>query len=116
MSEGPVPSSPNGAPDFPEGIMEELSSRLSRDDAPFLRHLPKQLCLQWADASDNRLGYTRFEFDHHELFRRRRLRGSPGPITIALHPRLRDDEKLYLPMEGLGFVQKYVGGSEAPPP
>ena len=27
-----------------------------------------------------------------------------------------DDEKLYLPMEGLGFVQKYVGGSEAPPP
>jgi transcription-repair coupling factor (superfamily II helicase) len=27
-----------------------------------------------------------------------------------------DDEKLYLPMEGLGFVQKYVGGSEGPPP
>ena len=27
-----------------------------------------------------------------------------------------DDEKLYLPMEGLGFVQKYVGGSEEPPP
>jgi len=27
-----------------------------------------------------------------------------------------DDEKLYLPMEGLGFVQKYVGGSDAPPP
>ena len=27
-----------------------------------------------------------------------------------------DDEKLYLPMEGLGFVQKYVGGAEAPPP
>ena len=27
-----------------------------------------------------------------------------------------DDEKLYLPMEGLGYVQKYVGGSEAPPP
>lgn len=27
-----------------------------------------------------------------------------------------DDEKLYLPMEGLGFVQKYVGGSEVPPP
>jgi transcription-repair coupling factor (superfamily II helicase) len=26
------------------------------------------------------------------------------------------DEKLYLPMEGLGFVQKYVGGSDAPPP
>jgi len=26
-----------------------------------------------------------------------------------------DDEKLYLPMEGLGFVQKYVGGSETPP-
>ena len=56
MSEGPVSSSPNGVPDLPEGIMEELSSRLTRDDAPFLRHLPKQLSLQWADASDNRLG------------------------------------------------------------
>jgi transcription-repair coupling factor (superfamily II helicase) len=27
-----------------------------------------------------------------------------------------DEEKLYLPMEGLGFVQKYVGGADAPPP
>ena len=27
-----------------------------------------------------------------------------------------DDEKLYLPMEGLGFVQKYIGGTEVPPP
>jgi len=27
-----------------------------------------------------------------------------------------DDEKLYLPMEGLGYVQKYVGGTETPPP
>ncbi|MBC8284942.1 MAG: transcription-repair coupling factor [Nitrospinae bacterium] len=33
-----------------------------------------------------------------------------------LHIQYADDEKLYLPMEGLGFVQKYVGGSEAPPP
>ena len=87
MSEGPVSSSPNGAPDLPEGIMEELSSRLTRDDAPFLRHLPKQLSLQWADASDNRLGYTRFEFDHHELFRRRRLRGSPCLLYTSPSPR-----------------------------
>ena len=27
-----------------------------------------------------------------------------------------DDEKLYLPMEALGLVQKYVGSSETPPP
>lgn len=27
-----------------------------------------------------------------------------------------DDEKLYLPMQGLGFIQKYVGASETPPP
>ena len=26
-----------------------------------------------------------------------------------------DDEKLYLPMEGLGYIQKYVGGTETPP-
>ena len=96
MSKGPVRTSPNGPPRLPDGILDELSSRLTKDDAPFLRHLTKQLSLQWADASDTRLGYTRFEFDHHELFRRRRLRGSPGPITIALHPRLKDDEKLYL--------------------
>lgn len=33
-----------------------------------------------------------------------------------LHIQYADGEKLYLPMEGLGFVQKYVGGSESPPP
>ncbi len=27
-----------------------------------------------------------------------------------------DDEKLYLPMEALGLVQKYVGSTESPPP
>ncbi|MEC9351057.1 MAG: hypothetical protein VX482_02860, partial [Candidatus Thermoplasmatota archaeon] len=96
MSGGRVSATPNEPPQLPDGILDELSSRLSRDDAPFLRHLAKQLSLEWADAPDNRLGYTRFEFDHHELFRRRRLRGSPGPVTIALHPRLKDDEKLYL--------------------
>jgi|TARA_B100000287_G_scaffold74703_1_gene66541 hypothetical protein len=96
MSAGGMTASPNEPPSLPEGILEELTSRLTRDEAPFLRYLAKELSLQWADSSDNRLGYTRFEYDHHELFRRRRLRGSPGPITIALHPRLKDDEKLYL--------------------
>ncbi|MBT5471208.1 MAG: transcription-repair coupling factor [Nitrospina sp.] len=33
-----------------------------------------------------------------------------------LHIQYADDEKLYLPMEGLGYIQKYVGGSENPPP
>lgn len=27
-----------------------------------------------------------------------------------------DDEKLYIPMEGLGYVQKFVGSGESPPP
>ncbi|KMP12497.1 hypothetical protein UR09_01155 [Candidatus Nitromaritima sp. SCGC AAA799-A02] len=27
-----------------------------------------------------------------------------------------DDEKLYIPMDGLAFIQKYIGAGEAPPP
>jgi len=95
MSEGRGSVKPEGAPRLPDGILEELSSRLTRDEAPFLRHLPKQLSLEWAESTENRLGFTRFECDHHELFRRRRLRGSPGPVTVALHPRLTSDEKLF---------------------
>ena len=52
MSKGPVRTSPNGPPKLPDGILDELSSRLTKDDAPFLRHLTKQLSLQWADDSD----------------------------------------------------------------
>ena len=51
---------PNEPPNLPEGILEELTSRLTRDEAPFLRYLAKKLSLQWADSS-NQLGYTRFD-------------------------------------------------------
>jgi len=96
MSAGRLSPKPENPPFLPEDILDDLSSRLSREEAPFLRFLPKMLTLEWAESSEKRLGFTRFEFDHHELFRRRRLRGSPGPVTVALHPRLAADEKLYL--------------------
>ena len=84
------------SPLLPQGILEELTRRLSKEDAPFLRHLGKQLKLIWLDQNEKRLGITRFEYNHHELFRRRRLRVSPGPITIGIHPRLHGDSRLYL--------------------
>mgnify|MGYP001028072413 FL=1 len=83
-------------PPMPSDILDRLRLRLQKEEAPFLRHLGEHLSLEWMEQSENRLGITRFEFNHHELFRRRRLRGSPGPVTIALHPRLHADERLYL--------------------
>mgnify|MGYP001209676638 FL=1 len=90
--DGHMPDSPF----LPDGILEKLTIRLSKEEAPFLRYLGKQLKLIWLDREEKRLGVTRFEYNHHELFRRRRLRGSPGPITIGIHPRLHGDSKLYL--------------------
>ena len=37
-------------------------------------------------------------------------------IGEFLHIQYADDETLYLPMEGLGYIQKYIGNSELPPP
>ena len=82
-------------PPMPKGLLNELKKRLTSDEAAFLRHLGKHLTLEWMDSDDRRFGLTRFEYNHHELFRRRRLRGAPGPITIALHPNLHGDETLY---------------------
>ncbi len=82
-------------PSLPDELLNQLKKILTNDNAPFLRHLGKHLTLEWMDPSDRRFGVTRFEYNHHELFRRRRLRGAPGPITIALHPSLHGDEKLY---------------------
>ena len=68
---------------------------LSKDEAPFLRHLGKHLSLEWLPADESRLGMTRFEYDHHELFRRRRLRVAPGSVTIGLNRILAEDEVLF---------------------
>ena len=50
MSGEGMAASPNEPPNLPEGILEELTSRLTRDEAPFLRYLAKELSLQWADS------------------------------------------------------------------
>ena len=83
------------APEIPDGLLEELKAVLSKDDAPFLRHLGKHLSLEWLPEDESRLGMTRFEYDHNELFRRRRLRVAPGAVTIGLNPILTEDGVLF---------------------
>ena len=82
-------------PSLPEGLIEILTQELEGEDAPFLKHIGRELELRWLDEGDSRLGFTRFECDHHEIYRRRRLGTPPGPITIALNPILANDEKLF---------------------
>lgn len=83
-------------PEFPTALVETLRAHLSEEEAPFLAHLERELVVEWLDEDSSRLGNTHFEMDHHELFRRRRLRIPPGKITIGLHPMLVADEALYL--------------------
>jgi len=83
-------------PSMPDGIIEEIKSLLKGKKAPFLNHLDKEVKLIWTDEGESRLGFTRFECNHNELFRRRRLKLSPGPIVIALNPILSKDKSLYL--------------------
>ena len=83
-------------PSMPDGLIEEIKSLIKVKNAPFLNHLNREVKLIWAEKGESRLGFTRFECDHNELFRRRRLRLSPGPITIALNPILIEDDSLYL--------------------
>ena len=80
-----------GMPEIPDGLLAMLIQELEGEDAPFVKHLDKELELMWMDGDESRLGFTRFELDHHELYRRRRLGAPPGPITIALNPILSDD-------------------------
>ena len=82
-------------PWIPLGLIEELKSKLSKKEAPFLRHLGKNLELIWIDKNESRLGMTRFECNVNELFRRRKLRVSCGPVTIGMNPLLIDDLALY---------------------
>ena len=86
---------PEGQPEIPEGLLTTLIQELEGEDAPFVKHLDKELELKWLDEDESRLGFTRFELGHHELYRRRRLSAPPGPITIALNPILSDDGALF---------------------
>ena len=51
--------------------------------------------MEWLEDDSKKLGNTHFEMGHHELFKRRRLSSSPGPITIGLNPILLGDDQLY---------------------
>ena len=83
-------------PWLPEGLIDELKSKLTKNEAPFLKYLGKNLQLIWIDKNESRLGMTRFECNANELFRRRKLRVSCGPVTIGLNPLLNNDSELYL--------------------
>ena len=82
-------------PVLPADLIAVLEAELTAEEAPFLAHLGRELTLEWLEADSDRLGNTRFEMNHNELFKRRRLRGTPGPITIGLHPMLADDVALF---------------------
>ena len=82
-------------PDFPEDLIHLLKEKLDKKEAPFLKYLGKNLTLVWIDENDSRLGMTRFEYSANELFRRRKLRLSCGPVTIGLNPMLNRDLALY---------------------
>ena len=83
------------APPFPTALIAQLGELLSDDEAPFLKHLERELTLEWLEDDSSQLGNAHFEMGHHDLFKRRRLRISPGPITIGLHPMLVGDQLLY---------------------
>ena len=83
------------APQIPDGLMEELSVELQGEDAPFASSMERDLELKWSEEGESRLGFTRFECDHNEIYRRRRLGVPPGPVTIALNPILKDDTALF---------------------
>ena len=87
--------SAESAPTIPDGLMEELAMELEGEDAPFASSLERDLELKWLDDGESRLGFTRFECDHNEIYRRRRLGVPPGPVTIALNPILSDDPVLF---------------------
>ena len=82
-------------PDFPEELIQLLKEKLDKKEVPFLKYLGKNLTMIWIDENDSRLGMTRFEYSANELFRRRKLRLSCGPVTIGLNPMLNRDTALY---------------------
>ncbi len=90
-----VPGDSESMPEIPGGMLQTLIQELEGEEAPFVKHLGKELDLKWLDEDESRLGFTRFECDHHELYRRKRLGAPPGPITIALNPILASDQALF---------------------
>ena len=90
-------------PSMPEGLLEQVVSALDESDggddaplaAPFAKHLSDSLSLAWLEVGDDRLGVTKFEGGHNEMFRLRRLGLPPGEIEILLNPVLVEDKALF---------------------
>ncbi|DAC42455.1 MAG TPA: hypothetical protein HA315_05335, partial [Candidatus Thalassarchaeaceae archaeon] len=59
-----------GEPEIPKKLLEDIRSALVGRDAPFLRFIDNDLDIKWLEEQDSRLGITRFECDHHEIYRR----------------------------------------------
>ena len=83
------------SPSLPQDIFEAIVESLSSSEAPFVSHLSDNLTLGWLDEGDDRLGVTRFEDNHNEMYRKRKLKLPPGDIAILLNPILLEDESLY---------------------
>ena len=98
-------------PAMPAGLLGALREELGSEDAPFLRHLDEHLDLEWLPAGETRLGVTRFECNHNELYRRRRLKAPPGPVTIALNPILSDDENIYIQFLATRYIFEFMVGA-----
>ena len=81
-------------PKFPDEELSYLEENLDSEGAVFLRFLRDCLSRDWLAQDDDRLGVTRFEGDHNEVYRKKRLKLPPGEITILLHPILREDPTL----------------------
>ena len=82
-------------PVLPKDLFASLETALKAEEAPFLPYLKRELKLEWLEEDSDRLGNTHFELDHHDLYKRRRLRVSPGCVTIGLNPVLVEDQLLY---------------------
>ena len=82
-------------PEFPDEELTHLEENLQDEEAVFLRFLRDCLSMDWLAGDDDRLGVTRFEGDHNDMYRRKRLRLPPGSITILMHPMLQADDALY---------------------
>ena len=83
-------------PEIPDSwITECIEVAQTSTDSVFLPWVADRFTLEWLDSEDNRFGITRFEEGPAELVRRRRLRIDPGEVTIALHPALLVDQRLF---------------------
>ena len=83
------------APEIPEGLLDELRESLDEDSAPLASTFGQTSEARVVTLEESRLGMTGFEHDPNELFRRRRLRVAPGPVTIRTQSYHNETRKCY---------------------